>query len=288
MAACPRPNSAAPNELDQVGRATVAPMFEIQVIGGGKMGEALLGGLLATGWTTADKALVVEPSADRRAELSGEYPGLSVSAIPEPGIDSVLAVKPNIVLDVAEQLGVQGCGRVLSVAAGVRIADFEAVLPAGTPVIRSIPNTPALVGKGAAAVAAGSAASSQDVAWACAVLSSVGIVEVVDEADIDAVTGLSGSGPAYVFLLAEAMIAAGREVGLTESTSTALVTQTILGAATLLSESGESPAVLRQNVTSPNGTTAAGLSVFENHEFTSLVAKVVRAATDRSLELGKN
>ncbi|MEE9416515.1 MAG: pyrroline-5-carboxylate reductase [Acidimicrobiales bacterium] len=261
-------------------------MFDVQVIGGGKMGEALLGGLLATGWTTTERAIVVEPSADRRAELSEGYPGLLVQAIPESGVDTILAVKPNIVLDVAEQLGILGPRRVLSVAAGVKIADFEAVLPAGTPVIRAIPNTPALVGLGAAAVAGGTSATTADVAWASEVLSSVGIVEVVEEVDIDAVTGLSGSGPAYVFLLAEAMIAAGQQVGLSESTSVALVNQTLLGAATLLTESGDSAAVLRRNVTSPNGTTAAGLAVFGDHDFGALVAEVVQAARDRSVELG--
>jgi pyrroline-5-carboxylate reductase len=149
-----------------------------------------------------------------------------------------------------------------------------------------MPNTPALVGQGAAAIAGGVHADDADLEWASSILSAVGLVVTVDEADLDAVTGLSGSGPAYVFHLAEALIAAGIAEGLAPDTADALARQTLLGAATLLSESGEDPAVLRTNVTSKGGTTAAGLAVFAEADFVGLVADVVRAATDRSRELG--
>ncbi len=149
-----------------------------------------------------------------------------------------------------------------------------------------MPNTPALVGLGAAAVAAGENADADDLDWAAGILRSVGTCVVVEEADLDAVTGLSGSGPAYVFHLAEGLIAAGIAEGLSPEIADALARQTLLGAATLLADSGEDPAVLRHNVTSPGGTTAAGLAVFAEADLVGLVGRVVAAATARSRELG--
>ncbi len=261
-------------------------MAELQIIGGGKMGEALLGGLVQSGWAPATELAVVEPASERRVELAQAHPGVVVSDTPLAGVDAIIAVKPQVVGVVASQLAQVGAGRVLSIAAGVKTAAIEAELPAGAVVVRAMPNTPSLVGKGAAGVAGGAAATDADIAWAASILGSVGHVEIVTEPEIDAVTGVSGSGPAYVFLLAEALIAAGQQVGLSEKTSEALAKQTILGAAVLMNESTESPTTLRENVTSPNGTTAAGLAVFEDHDFRGLVAKVVDAATRRSVELG--
>ena len=150
-----------------------------------------------------------------------------------------------------------------------------------------MPNTPALVGEGASAIAPGSAAQPEDLEWARSILEAVGTVIVVDEADLDAVTGLSGSGPAYVFRLAEALRAAGISQGLNPDTADALTRQTLLGAATLLTSSGEDPGQLRKNVTSPGGTTAAGLAVLDEADFMGLVDRVVEAATRRSRELGQ-
>jgi len=178
--------------------------------------------------------------------------------------------------------------RVLSIAAGVRTATIEAGLGAGPAVVRCMPNTPALVGRGAAAIAGGTAATDDDLAWAAAILSAVGTVVSVTESELDAVTGLSGSGPAYVFHLAEGLVAAGIAEGLAPDVADALVRQTLLGAATLLVESGEDPAVLRANVTSPGGTTAAGLAVFADADLIGLVGRAVAAATARSRELGGN
>ena len=149
-----------------------------------------------------------------------------------------------------------------------------------------MPNTPALVGKGMAAIAPGTAAGADDLTWASSILSAVGEVVVVDEHDLDAVTGVSGSGPAYVFHLAEALTAAGIAQGLAPEVADTLTRQTLLGAATLLSDSGEDPAQLRINVTSPGGTTQAGLEVMAERDFTGLIAAVVAAATARSVELG--
>lgn len=260
--------------------------IRLQIIGGGKMAEALVGGLVANGWAPADGLHVVEPVDERRVELAAAVPGLRVGAAPVEAADVVIAVKPDIVPAALDGLAGTGVRRLVSIAAGVRCAAMEARLPEGTAVVRCMPNTPALVGQGAAGIAAGRAATADDLDWAASILGAVGTVVVVEEAELDAVTGLSGSGPAYVFHLAEALIAAGVAEGLDPATADALARQTLLGAATLLSETGEDPAVLRRNVTSPNGTTQAGLEVFAEADLMDLVARVVAAATERSRELG--
>ena len=265
----------------------MAGMARLQVIGGGKMGEALLGGLVSSGWADADELHVVEPDPARQAAVSAAVGGVSVSTEPLYGIGAVIAVKPDVVAAVLPPLAAAAAARVLSIAAGVRTGAIEAGLPAGTPVVRAMPNTPALVGAGAAAIAGGSAAGPEDLEWARGILEAVGTVAVVAEADLDAVTGLSGSGPAYVFRLAEALRAAGTAQGLDSAVADALARQTLLGAATLLAESGEDPGRLRENVTSPGGTTAAGLAVLDEADFMGLIARVVEAATRRSRELGQ-
>ncbi|MXW99788.1 MAG: pyrroline-5-carboxylate reductase [Acidimicrobiaceae bacterium] len=262
-------------------------MARLQVIGGGKMGEALLGGLVSRGWADADQLHVVEPDPTRQRAVATAAPGVSISTEPLYGIGAVIAVKPDVVAAVLPGLAAAGASRVLSIAAGVRTAAIEAGLPAGTPVVRAMPNTPALVGAGAAAIAPGLAAGPEDLEWARGILEAVGTVATVAEADLDAVTGLSGSGPAYLFRLAEALRAAGTAQGLDPAVADALVRQTLLGAATLLAESGEDPGRLRENVTSPGGTTAAGLAVLDEAGFMGLIDRVVEAATRRSRELGQ-
>ena len=254
-------------------------------VGGGKMGEALLGGLISSGWAPASELGVVEPSDARRAELAAAFPDVQL-VDDAGGADVIIAVKPQHVPAVAESLRGSGTGRVLSIAAGVTIDSMESWLDDGTRVIRAMPNTPALVGQGAAGIAGGSATDQGDLDWAQSILESVGIVQVLTEDQLDAVTAVSGSGPAYVFLVAEAMIAAGLSVGLAPDVADALTRQTLLGAATLLSESGEDPAVLRTNVTSPGGTTAEGLRVLEGHGLRTAFAEAISAATARSVELG--
>ena len=236
------------------------------------MGEALVGGLVASGWATAGEIHVVEPDVDRRIELESSVPGLTCGAEPLNGVDALIAVKPHIVAGVCAALTAAGVGRVLSIAAGVRLDTLEEGLGAGAAVVRAMPNTPSLVGEGAAAVAAGKNAGDEDLRWASEVLSAVGTVVVVDEPMMDAVTGLSGSGPAYLFLLAEALIDAGVAEGLPHETATALTEQMLTGATTLLRRSDAPPSVLRQNVTSKGGTTAAGIAVFEAADFSGLGA----------------
>ena len=259
---------------------------KLQFIGGGKMAEALLGGMIATGWAAAEEIHVVEPSAERRAVLSDAHPALSIGDAPVAGVDAVLAVKPQIAPEVFPGLAAASVPRLLSIAAGITTAAMEAVLPAGTVVVRSMPNTPALVGQGMAAIAPGAHAGDDDLVWATSILSAVGRVVTVAESDLDAVTGVSGSGPAYVFHLAEALTAAGIAQGLSPEVADTLTRQTLLGAATLLSDSGEDPAQLRINVTSPNGTTQAGLEVMYERGFAEVIDAVVAAATARSAELG--
>ena len=259
--------------------------MKLQIVGGGKMGEALLGGVLATGWATADEVAVVEPAEGRRAELAARYEGLAVGTEPHTGTDAIVAVKPQYVPEVAAQLASAGVGRILSIAAGVTIATIESAAPSSA-VVRCMPNTPSLVGCGASAIAAGTQAGTADLDWAEEILGSVGTVVRLDESALDAVAGVSGSGPAYVFHLAEALIDAGIAEGLEPDVADALARQTILGAATLMVETGEDPGVLRENVTSPGGTTAAGLAVFAEADLLGLVGRVVHAAVERSRELG--
>jgi pyrroline-5-carboxylate reductase len=260
----------------------------LAVVGGGKMGAALVSGLLAARWAEAGELLVVEPVPARRDELAAAHPGLGVAGDLEGGADAaVVAVKPNDVPAACAALARAGVGRVLSIAAGVTIAKLESWLPDGTVVVRAMPNTPALVGAGAAAIAGGTAATGADLDWAEEVLSAVGTVDRVGEALLDAVTGLSGSGPAYVFLVAEALIEAGVAAGLPRPASERLTIQTLLGSARLLAESGERPEALRAAVTSPGGTTAAGLAALEARAVRAAFMEAVQAATRRSTELGR-
>ena len=273
------------------------------------MGEALVAGLLRTGWAQPEAVLVVEQDQDRRLELASRYPALRVvgtAAAGEQvtgeeigrGPDGVIvAVKPADVEAACRSLGALRPRRLLSIAAGVTLASLQSWLEDQTPgrgvegdpvaVVRAMPNTPALVGCGAAAIAGGRSAGPADLAWAQGVLEAVGTVVIVAESDLDAVTGLSGSGPAYVFLLAEALIEAGGLVGLAPEVARQLAVQTLLGSARLLAESGDDPAILRAAVTSPGGTTAAGLRVLEEAGFREAVRDAVAAATERSRELGR-
>jgi pyrroline-5-carboxylate reductase len=251
------------------------------------MGAALVTGLLAAGWGRPEEIVVVEPVAARRAELADAFPGVAVAAEVGDGAEgAVVAVKPGDVEAACRALAAAGTGRVLSIAAGVPLAKLESWLAAGTAVVRAMPNTPALVGCGAAAIAPGAAAVEADVAWAEEILSAVGKVERVGEALLDAVTGLSGSGPAYVFLVAEALIDAGVAQGLPRTVSETLTVQTLLGSARLLAESGERAETLRAAVTSPAGTTAAGLAALESRAVRAAFLEAVAAATRRSKELG--
>jgi pyrroline-5-carboxylate reductase len=269
---------------------TLSAMSRVALLGGGKMGAALVGGLLEGGWE-ADALSIAEIDGERRVALEQEFPKVRVVpsaawAVADADV-VVVAVKPGDVAATLETalpaLAMQTL--VLSIAAGVTIATIEQLVPE-RPVVRAMPNTPALVGIGASAIAGGTYAGSEHLDLAERLLGAVGIVERVAEPMLDAVTGLSGSGPAYVFLVAEALIEAGVLVGFPRDVASRLVVQTLLGSATLLAQDASGPAELRAAVTSPGGTTAAGLRELEMHGLRAAILDAVSAATRRSRELG--
>lgn len=251
------------------------------------MGEALVTGLLRANWASPGQLAVVEKLESRRRALAERFEDVDVRGEPLPAEAAVIAVKPEDVEAACEAVTGAGARRVLCIAAGVRLAQLEAWLDEGVAVVRAMPNTPALVGQGAAAVAAGRAASSGDLDWAEGVLSAVGTVVRVPERLLDAVTGLSGSGPAYLFLVAEALVEAGVASGLPRDASSVLVAHTLMGSGRLLVESGETPEALRAGVTSPGGTTAAGLLALEARAVRAAFIEAVQAATERSRQLGQ-
>lgn len=265
--------------------------MHVALLGGGRMGEALLAGLVAAGFEP-DHLAVAEIDADRRHALEQRLPGIRVAPNPAWVVGDadvvIVAVKPGDVADLLEAAAptLPEHALVLSIAAGVTIAEIERCAP-GRPVVRAMPNTPALVGRGASAIAGGTHASNADMETVERVLGAVGTVVRVPEDLLDAVTGVSGSGPAYIFLLAEAMIEGGVLNGLPRETAAALVHQTVLGAGTLLVESDDGAESLRASVTSPGGTTAAGLHALETHGMRGAILEAVSAATKRSRELGR-
>jgi pyrroline-5-carboxylate reductase len=260
-------------------------LSRLVVVGGGRMGGALVGGLLAAGTYRPEEITVVDPDDHVRASLAERF-GVRVVAVAEHASDAIVAVKPAQLADACRALGAVGVERLLSIVAGQSTTAIEEYLGAATRVIRSMPNTPALVGAGVSAISGGAHADESDLVWAESLLSSVGVVVRVPEAALDAVTGVSGSGPAYVFLVAEAMIEAGVAVGLDEATASLLVAGTLRGASELLVRSGSSPAALRAEVTSPGGTTAAAIAVLEENGVRAAFIDAIVAATVRSRELG--
>jgi pyrroline-5-carboxylate reductase len=267
-------------------------MSRIALLGGGKMGAALVGGLLDAGWE-ADELSIAEIDSERRTALEHQFPKVRVVpsaawAVADADV-VVVAVKPGDVAATLETalpaLGAETL--VLSIAAGVTIATLERLVP-DRPIVRAMPNTPAVVGVGASAIAPGTHARADHLEVAERLLGAVGIVVRVGEAALDAVTGLSGSGPAYVFLIAESLVDAGVLVGLPRDVASELVVQTLLGSATLLARGDEGPEALRAAVTSPGGTTAAGLRELEAHGVRAAILDAVAAATRRSRELGRD
>ena len=262
-----------------------AAPFELTVVGGGNMGAALIGGLLDAGAVAPSALAVVEVVDARRIELSELFPTITVTPHVPATRAALLAVKPGDVPAAARQAAEAGATRVLSIAAGVRLATIEAAVGPAVAVVRAMPNTPALVRLGASAIAAGSTAGDDDVAWAESILAAVGTVERMSEADLDLFTGVAGSGPAYIFLVAEALTDAAVAEGMSRPVAERVIRQLLLGSATLLDREGD-PVVLRQRVTSPGGTTAAGLAVLEELGVRPAFGAAVRAATERSRELG--
>jgi len=251
------------------------------------MGSALLNGLLAGGWAPVGELAVSDPDPAQRERLVAAHPGLTVVDAPVAADGAVLAVKPEVAEGVCRTLAAAGIRRVLSIVAGLPAARLEAALGDGVVVVRAMPNTPALVGAGVAALSGGDLAGSADLDWAEGILATVGTVVRLPERQLDAVTGLSGSGPAYVFLVAEALIEAGVLAGLPRAAARDLAVGTLSGSARMLAETGEDPAVLRARVTSPGGTTAAGLRILELKAVRSAFIEAVASATERSRQLGR-
>lgn len=260
----------------------------VAIIGAGVMGETLLSGLLRAGRPAAD-VLVGEKRLERAAELAERY-GVTVLSNVEAAerADTVLlVVKPQDIPDLLAELAPRlSPGKlVVSLAAGVTIEFLESRLPSGVAVVRAMPNTPALVDEGMAAISAGTCCSEEHLDEAEALLRATSKVVRVPESQQDAVTAVSGSGPAYFFLVVEAMIEAGVHLGLSRATAAELVAQTMTGSAKLLQESGEHPALLREQVTSPGGTTAAAIRELENHNLRAAFLAAMEAARDRSRAL---
>ena len=257
---------------------------DLAVVGGGNMGVALVGGLLDAG-RAPDRIAVVEVEPARREALAGLLPGVVVTDEVPPCEQAVVAVKPADVPGAVVALAGAGCRRLLSIAAGVTTASLASAAGHEVAVLRAMPNTPALVGRGVSALCAGPGATDDDIAWAEEILAAVGTCERVPEHLFDAVTGLTGSGPAYVYLVVEALVDAAVLAGLARPLATAMVTQLLVGSAALLADRGDA-AGLRAMVTSPGGTTAAGLRVLEDRAVRAAFIEAVQAAAARSRELG--
>lgn len=260
------------------------------IIGTGRLGEAIAGSLLGSGWTIPERIVCTDVDPARVEQVSRQL-GVRGAA---DAVDTarraellLIAVKPQNMRELLTQIApvITPSHTVLSVAAGVTIAMMESLLPPGTAVVRVMPNTPILVGEAMSAVTGGAHATAAHLDLAEGLLAQVGRVVRVPEADMDAVTAVSGSGPAYVFLLAEAMAEAAEAVGLDARTARELVAQTVLGAALLLREDGRPAEELRAMVTSPNGTTHAAVTVLEAAGFRDAMRDAVAAAMRRSQEL---
>jgi pyrroline-5-carboxylate reductase len=264
---------------------------KIAVIGGGKMGGALVEGMISGGLVRPEAVIVSDTDEARRREIAGSC-GVAVTADNREAVQGahiiLLAVKPQNMAEVLAGLAgtVTPSALVISIAAGIATAFIEERLGQGIRVVRVMPNMPALIGEGAAALASGAHAAEADLALARHIFAAVGITVDVREELMDAVTGLSGSGPGYVFLIIEAFTEAGVRVGLPRETALRLISQSLLGAAKLCLKGEKPPAELRAMVTSPGGTTLAGLKVLEERKLTEALIAAVEAATRRSAELG--
>ena len=264
-------------------------------IGGGRMGEALIQGILRTEVIAAADILVTDPVSSRREYLAVTYGVNSFDSGEDDHVWSgcstvILAVKPQIMEEVLKDARdrINDSHLLISIAAGIKTSLIDANLTGcNCRIIRVMPNTPAFVLEAASALCHGPRATREDMETALAIFNSIGRAIILDEEYFDAVTGLSGSGPAYVFTFIEALIDAGLKVGLNRSDAELLVMQTVLGSVKLAMASNEHPAQLRAMVTSPGGTTIAGLHELEAAGFSGIIMDAVEAATERSKELGK-
>jgi len=261
---------------------------KVAVIGAGIMGEALISALISAG-VNPELITISEKRAERSAELTAKYSikRAPIAANVAAADALLLVVKPQDMASVLEEIegAINPTAVVITFAAGKTISFITNALSTGNPIVRVMPNTPTLVGAGMAAVSIGHGVTAEQKQFVLNFLAATGtVIEVAEELQ-DAVTATSGSGPAYFFAFVEAMVAGAKELGLSEQDATTLTIQTIVGAAKLLDESGKSATTLRENVTSPNGTTAAALASFAASDLNSMVAQAMKAARDRSQEL---
>lgn len=264
----------------------------VAFLGAGNMAGALIKGLLAAGVLAPEQVICTDVRKPRLEELQGKH-GVRVLSSNEEAARLadvvVLATKPQaferLLPEVAK--GLRPGALAVSIAAGIPIFAIEELLPPGTRVVRTMPNTPAIVDAGATAISAGTHATDDDVALVRALFDSVGVTVVLDESLLDAVTGLSGSGPAYIFLIIEALADAGVKVGLHRDSAQLLAAQTVLGSAKLLLETGEHPGRLKDMVTSPGGTAIAGLHTLEAGGLRTTLINAVETATARAQKLGE-
>ncbi len=260
----------------------------VAILGAGVMGSALLAGLIRSGRDAAD-LVITGRNVERTQELAGRYGVRQMSNVDAAkGVDTVvLVVKPQdmgaLLAEIRDQ--VRPGALVVSLAAGITTAFLEANLPAGTAVVRVMPNTPAVVDEGMAAISPGQHCDEVHLSEAEELLRSCGKVLRIPEKHLDAVTAISGSGPAYIFYVVEAMIEAGVLLGMPRTTSTDLVVQTLYGAATMLKETGQHPTVLREQVSSPGGTTMAAVRQLDNHKVRAAFVTAMEAAAERSKQL---
>jgi pyrroline-5-carboxylate reductase len=262
---------------------------KISFIGGGNMAEAIIKGLISQ--NSGVQLMIAEINLERRVFLTDRYPGIKVvehaAEAAAFGEIVILAIKPQQATSVLTALekSLNPSQLVVSIMAGVRTQSIEEALEPGTRVVRVMPNTPALVGEGATAICSGRKATAPDLDRIDTIFAQIGQVVRVDEKQMDAVTGLSGSGPAFVCMFIEALTDAGVKNGLTRAVAAQLAVQTVLGTAKLVHESGDHPALLRDKVTSPGGTTIAGMHALEVGAFKGTVMNAVDVATARSREL---
>jgi pyrroline-5-carboxylate reductase len=265
---------------------------KIAFLGAGNMAEALVKGLLRAGTAAQAEVVCAEPRAERREELANRYGVTMVTSNLEAAEQCdivVLSVKPQTMDDLLDEIApaIDHRKLVISIAAGFSIQAIARKLGAGVRIVRTMPNMPALVGAGATALARGAHATDVDLGEAKKLFEAVGIAHVVDEHLLDAVTGLSGSGPAFTFLAIEALADGGVKVGLARPVAMALAAQTVMGAAKLVLETGEHPGRLKDQVTSPGGTAIAGVHALEEGGLRAALIAAVEAATRRSHELGE-
>jgi pyrroline-5-carboxylate reductase len=268
--------------------------IKIGLMGAGRMATALARGLVRAEMVPASAIVACDPNAEARNAFANEIPGTTVEAANAVDVARadvvILAVKPQVMTDALASIrgAIGDNALVVSIAAGVTLARLEGALPSEQRVVRVMPNTPCLIGRGASGFALGAQATKTDAKLVASLLSAVGVAFEMPEKLLDAVTGLSGSGPAFVYSMIEALAAGGVAEGMSPELAGELAARTVAGAAEMVLQTHETPAVLRDRVTSPGGTTLAGLGVLRERGFSEAVSEAVQAATRRSVELGQS